>query len=126
MKLLRTLTFSSIIAGCITGCGSDSDNELADLSGSKKFTLEEATIADLQDAFKYKKVITDTGKPATCENVAEAYLSRIDMYDKKESTEGKSFQSIIAINPTWRDQAKELDRRYSSGGPGIERSLRYL
>ena len=117
MKLLRTLTFSSIIAGCITGCGSDSDNELADLSGSKKFTLEEATIADLQDAFKYKKVITDTGKPATCENVAEAYLSRIDMYDKKESTEGKSFQSIIAINPTWRDQAKELDRRYSSGGP---------
>ena len=57
MKLLRTLTFSSIIVGCITGCGSDSDNELADLSGSKQFTLEEATIADLQDAFKYKRYI---------------------------------------------------------------------
>ncbi len=48
----------------------------------------------------------------TSRELVEAYLKRIDAYDKK----GPSLRSIIAVNPKARDEADSLDRQLAETG----------
>jgi Asp-tRNA(Asn)/Glu-tRNA(Gln) amidotransferase A subunit family amidase len=52
-------------------------------------------------------------KRLTCRALLEAYLRRIEAYDKK----GPSLNSIVVVNPRAVDEAAALDIRFASSGP---------
>jgi amidase len=66
--------------------------------------VEEATIAELHEAFR-------TGR-LTCRALVDAYLRRIDAYDKN----GPGLNAIVIINPDAQKQADDMDRRYVQSG----------
>lgn len=67
--------------------------------------LEEITITELQNALRDKR--------ATCRNVVESYLRRIDVYDKR----GSAINSIIIVNDGALATADDLDQRFAQTGP---------
>jgi Asp-tRNA(Asn)/Glu-tRNA(Gln) amidotransferase A subunit family amidase len=68
------------------------------------FRVEETTIAQIHDAMKAGRL--------TCRALVDAYLKRIEAYDKN----GPALNAIVQINPEAQKQADELDRRYAQGG----------
>jgi Asp-tRNA(Asn)/Glu-tRNA(Gln) amidotransferase A subunit family amidase len=71
------------------------------------FQVEEATIASIHTAF-------DDGR-LTCRALVEAYLRRIDAYDKR----GPAINAIVQINPNALAEADALDARRKAGlAPG--------
>jgi len=68
------------------------------------FHVEEATIAQIQDALK--------GGRLTCRALVEQYFRRIEEYDKN----GPAINAIIMTNPDALTQADDLDRRATQGG----------
>lgn len=69
------------------------------------FTLEEATIADINAAF--------AAGALSCERLVQLYLDRIAAYDNA----GPRLNSIITVNPRALDTARELDAERAAGGP---------
>jgi Asp-tRNA(Asn)/Glu-tRNA(Gln) amidotransferase A subunit family amidase len=67
------------------------------------FRVEEATIAQIQDALKAGRL--------TCRTLVEQYLRRIEAYDKN----GPAINAIVMTNPRALDEASDLDRRRSQG-----------
>jgi amidase len=68
------------------------------------FEVEEATIANVHDAFKAGTL--------TCRTLVGLYLKRIDAYDKN----GPAINSIVIINPDAEKQAADLDRQFAQSG----------
>jgi Asp-tRNA(Asn)/Glu-tRNA(Gln) amidotransferase A subunit family amidase len=68
------------------------------------FEVEEATIAQVQDAMKAGAL--------TCRALVDLYLKRIDAYDKN----GPAINAIVLVNPDVQQQAGELDRRFAQSG----------
>ena len=68
------------------------------------FRVEEATIAQVHAAMKAGRL--------TCRALVDAYLRRIDAYDKK----GPALNTIVVVNPDARKMAEELDRRFQQDG----------
>ncbi len=68
------------------------------------FRVEETTIAQIHDAMR-------TGR-LTCHGLVDAYLRRIDAYDKN----GPALNAIVVVNPDLLKQADQLDQRYAQGG----------
>ncbi len=69
------------------------------------FTLEEATIADIQAAF-------DAGG-VSCEQLTQLYLDRVAAYDDA----GPRLNSIITVNPRAVETARALDEERATSGP---------
>src|SRR5258708_32071866 len=69
------------------------------------FRVEETTIARIHDAMKAGRL--------TCRALVDAYLRRIDAYDKN----GTSLNAIVVVNPDARTQADGVDRRFAQSGP---------
>jgi Asp-tRNA(Asn)/Glu-tRNA(Gln) amidotransferase A subunit family amidase len=69
------------------------------------FNVVETTIADVHAAMREKRV--------TCRTLVEAYLGRIDAYDKR----GPSLNAIVVVNPRAVDEAAALDARVAASGP---------
>jgi Asp-tRNA(Asn)/Glu-tRNA(Gln) amidotransferase A subunit family amidase len=93
MRILATL-FLLVLAG-----------HAADAQRTQSSELSEITIAELHASFRAKRL--------TCVGVVEAYLKRIDAYDKR----GPSINAIIQLNPNALAIAADLDRRYALSGP---------
>ncbi|HKP85344.1 MAG TPA: amidase [Blastocatellia bacterium] len=72
---------------------------------AKPFELDEATIAELQEAMKSGKY--------SARRIAEMYLARIDDMDKR----GPAINSVIEINPDALAIADALDRERKQKGP---------
>src|SRR6266851_4243920 len=72
---------------------------------SPPFRVEETTIAQIHGAMKAGGL--------TCRALVDAYLRRIDAYDKN----GPSLNAIVMVNPDARALADELDRRFAQSGP---------
>jgi amidase len=66
--------------------------------------VEEATIAQVHDAMRAGRL--------TCRGLVDAYLRRIDAYDKN----GPAVNAIVTINPDAAKDAAELDRRFAQSG----------
>src|SRR5215475_13118908 len=66
---------------------------------------DEATIADIQTAFKAKTL--------TCRMLVQMYLDRIEAYDKK----GPALNAIVVINPDAPKVADVLDAKFAQSGP---------
>lgn len=75
------------------------------LAQSSFFRLEEATVANINQAF-------DTGA-LTSEQLVQLYLNRINTYDQA----GPALNSIITVNPNALQTAKELDQERRLKGP---------
>ena len=69
------------------------------------FRVEETTIAGIHAAMKAGRL--------TCRALVDAYLRRIDAYDKN----GPGINAIVIVNPDAQKQADEMDRRYAQSGP---------
>src|SRR3954470_9144622 len=69
------------------------------------FRVEETTIDDIHAAMKAGRL--------TCRALVDAYLRRIDAYDKN----GPALNAIVLVNPDAQKQADEMDRRYAQSGP---------
>jgi len=68
------------------------------------FKLEEATIADIHQAFR-RRVLT-------CRQLVQCYLERIEMFDRK----GPALNSIVTVNQNALAEADWLDELYSRAG----------
>jgi amidase len=74
-------------------------------AAESRFSLEEATIADIQEA---------VGAGAlSSERLVELYLARIAAYDRA----GPRLNSIISINPNAKAEAAALDKERADKGP---------
>jgi Asp-tRNA(Asn)/Glu-tRNA(Gln) amidotransferase A subunit family amidase len=69
------------------------------------FRVEETTIEQVHEAMRAKRL--------TCRALVDAYLRRIDAYDKN----GPGINAIVQVNPEAQEQADDLDRRYAQSGP---------
>ena len=69
------------------------------------FRIEEATIAGIQAALERRRI--------TCHALVDAYLKRIDAYDKK----GPDINAIVIVNPNALAEADALDAKQRAGGP---------
>ena len=70
----------------------------------RSFSVEEMTIAQIHAAMR--------GRRLTCRALVDAYLKRIDAYDKR----GPAINALVVLNPNARKEADELDRRFAQGG----------
>jgi amidase len=68
------------------------------------FRLEEATIAQIQSAFRDGSL--------TCRSLVDRYIARIEAFDQ----EGPSLNAIVMVNPDARPRADDLDRRFRQSG----------
>lgn len=68
------------------------------------FEVEEATIAQVHAAMRQGRL--------TCRELVEAYLRRINAYDKN----GPAINAIVTINPDAIKEADEMDRRFTQSG----------
>ena len=71
---------------------------------TKPFHLAEATIQDVQDAYKSGRL--------TIHQLVQLYLNRIEAFDKK----GPSLNAIITINPQALQEADRLDTAFKTSG----------
>ncbi len=69
------------------------------------FEVVEASIADIHAAYKSGAL--------TAHQLTQAYLDRIDTYDKN----GPTINSVISLNPRALEDADRLDAAYKSSGP---------
>lgn len=69
-----------------------------------KYNIMEATVSEIHEAM--------LGGRLTCRQLTEAYLERIERYDKK----GPSIRAIIEINPKALKEAERLDRELEETG----------
>ncbi|MEO8193622.1 MAG: amidase [Gemmatimonadales bacterium] len=74
-------------------------------SGVADFSLEEATIADLQRDM--------VGRKRTAESITEDYIERIESMDRK----GPALRAVLEINPDAISIARSLDRERKERGP---------
>jgi len=88
------IIFSALLAGC---------NNNKSLMNAKGFSLEEATIAEIHNAY--------TEHVMTCEDLVLMYLDRIDKLDKSTG-----LNSIVVINQEAISIARELDREFRKTG----------
>jgi Asp-tRNA(Asn)/Glu-tRNA(Gln) amidotransferase A subunit family amidase len=77
----------------------------AGVPAAQSFRLDEATIADVQAAFRSHTL--------TCRSLVEQYLARIEAMDKK----GPAINAIVVTNPDALSVADDLDRRFAQAGP---------
>jgi len=94
MYLKRYLSLALLAAALSFGlCGSH----------AAEIKIEDATIADLQAAFKNGTL--------TAEKLTKIYLARIDAYDKS----GPKINAVITLNPKALEEAKALDAERKAG-----------
>ena len=84
----------------------------AQLQPPPRFTLEEATIAQIEGALRDGSL--------TCHSLVQQYLRRIDAYDKN----GAGSNAIVRLNAAALQTADDLDRRFAQVGAGGAAALR--
>lgn len=75
----------------------------ADKTATSEFKIEEATIADIQQALR--------DESCTCEQLVQSYLDRIEKYDKPTK-----LNSIVLTNPDALQRARQLDEEFAQTG----------
>ena len=106
------IIFSFILVGCSSEQSSGTTSQ-AIATDKSVFIPIEATIADAQAAFASKSM--------TCVQYGQYYVDRIAALDKMPVIDagGIPLNSIIQINPHWREQALALDAAYSASGKPV-------
>lgn len=101
---MRTLARSAaVVAMLVTGSLAVAQSRPA-ATTTARFNVVEATIAGVHSAFKAKTL--------TCRQLVQAYLDRIEAYDKK----GPGLNAIVVVNPKALVIADSLDKRFAKDG----------
>jgi amidase len=74
------------------------------MASAASFKLEEASIADIEQAIKTKQI--------TCEALVSSYLDRINAYDQK----GPALNAVITVNQAARELAARKDAEFKKTG----------
>src|SRR6266571_3921360 len=98
LRLKSTLTFAPILLVLLFFAPSKSTSQ------TKPFHLLEATIEDIQNAYRSGRL--------TSRQLVQLYLNRIEAYDKK----GPGLNAIITINPKALEEADRLDSAFKRSG----------
>ncbi len=103
---MRTVTLACavIVVARVVALGLPSAQTPARPDTAAPFRVEEATIADIHAAMKAGRL--------TCRALVEAYLRRIEAYDKN----GPAINAIVVTNSEALVRADELDRRFAQSG----------
>ena len=101
---LRVLTFALCLLLCIVVA----ETTIVAQRATRSFSVEETTIAQIHAAMREHRL--------TCRQLVDAYLERIDAYDKPGDKRGLAINSLVVINPNATKEADELDRRFAQGG----------
>ena len=75
------------------------------MAQSNSFDIVEATIDDIQAAYKSGQL--------TCRQLVQMYLDRIEAFDKK----GPNINALITVNSRALEEADRLDAAYKASGP---------
>src|SRR5260221_8524045 len=70
-----------------------------------RFKIEEATIPELQKAFRQHRL--------SCRTLVQTYFDRIAAYDKS----GPHLNAILTLNPSALAEADAHDAAFAKGGP---------
>lgn len=103
----------ALSAALLPACGGDSSSSISPVR-AEPFGLLEATVADIHAAFKGEQ-LDGTGQALSCVGLAEQYLARIAALDVSIET-GLPINSMVSLNPSWREQAEALDAAYAAEG----------
>lgn len=95
IRLIRILV---ILLGTII-CLCNTTSSIATTT-PEKFSIQEATIASIQDAIKNHQI--------TCTQLVQLYLERIKQYDL-DLSRGAPINAFVSINPNVIQQAQQLD-----------------
>lgn len=96
-RLGRCAVFAVLAASAAAGCPGASDPQTADPSAPVE--VVELDIAGIHDGLR--------SGGFTCEALVEAYLARIEAYDRR----GPALHAIVTVNPEAPAEARALDRR---------------
>ena len=94
MRLLRIFTLCLPVCICLVSCAEEPPTE--------PFEIYEASIGEIQDALR-------SGR-ATCRQIVQAHLDRIEAYDKSTG-----LNAITVINPNALKRAEEIDAALADG-----------
>ena len=99
-----------VVAACaifllLSGCDKSTETKTAETAVPEitSFEIIETTISKVHQAFKDKAL--------TCSQLVDAYLGRIEKYDKPSN-----LNAIVMVNPNARKRAAELDKAFGSSG----------
>ena len=104
----------AVISACGGGSSSSTTGSLPDTPAPTTFELLEATVADIHAGFRGEQV-DESGQALSCVGLAEKYIERIERLDNNPAT-GLPINSIVSINPQWREQATALDEAFEKDG----------
>ena len=96
----RTLALAQYLLLCIVVA----ETTVLAQRAPRSFPVEETTIAQIHAAMRERRL--------TCRALVDAYLKRIDAYDKR----GPAINALVVLNPNATKEADELDRRFAQGG----------
>ena len=99
----KTILFLSL-SGFLSACNDSNDSTSSESVQPIPFNPVEATIADVHKSIQ--------SKGASCVEIVQSYLDRIEAYDKQ----GPTLNSVIAVNPTALADAKALDELFQRTG----------
>lgn len=118
IKRVFSSTSLAISVAVVSACGgSSSSSTTGSLPGTPApttFELLEATVADIHAGFRGEQV-DEFGQALSCVGLAEKYIERIERLDNNPAT-GLPINSIVSINPQWREQATALDEAFEKDG----------
>jgi len=103
LLLLPIAALALVLGACeLKAPDNPKSNANGNVSNDTSFDVVEATIADIQDAIR-------TGR-TSCQAVVQAYLERIETYDKSSG-----LNAITEINPLALQRAKDIDQAVANG-----------
>ena len=104
------LLCAAALCACNGGVSTPSPTASPPATDNANFELIEATVADVHAAF--------AAGTLTCVELGQAYVDRITELDTAFVLEagGLPLNSIVQINPLWREQAEALDAAYAAAG----------
>ena len=106
MKHPRAILSAAAVAATLSLLGAAPGHAQGKKQHAATFQIVEASIDDIQAAFKSGKL--------TAHQLVQAYLDRIEAYDKH----GPNINSIITLNPHALEEADKLDAAYKASGFG--------
>jgi Asp-tRNA(Asn)/Glu-tRNA(Gln) amidotransferase A subunit family amidase len=105
MRLLVAVGFAIVICLSQLPAGAAAPNQAGTPPPQSPFPVVEATVAGIEAALASGQL--------TCHALVQAYLDRIDAFDKR----GPAINAIVQINPNALAEADALDAKQRAGGP---------
>lgn len=106
IRTLHPMTMGLLACFALSACDSDSGSGAPPPPPPPEFSFVEGSVKSLHAALEAGTI--------TCEAVVQGYIDRIEAYDAEDSE--LALRSVIAVNPTALDAAREKDLQFPVKG----------